>query len=564
MTLTEWFIFFLVIQAIHFAGTWRLYEKAGRKRWEAAVPVYNAVVLMQIINRPRWWVILLFIPVVNLIMFPVVWVQTLQAFGKRTTTDAIIGIVTLGFYIYVINYDDKTTYNPERDLKDSTFGSLLFAIVVATLVHTYVMQPFNIPSSSLEKTLLVGDFLFVSKYNFGARTPMTTIAAPMVHDTIPFLRKKSYSAWPQLPSFRFPGLEKPEKNDIVVFNWPADTVTQFFTSTAVGLRKPIDKKSNYVKRCVGTPGDSLSIIDGIVYIDGKELKLSDRAKPQYNHWIYSKDGISSQLLKDNGSTEFIRTFKVSNITTQEQARVVQAYARSVTQNPDNTVIIRTDQRGIPTELIRKYQIGLQEILEPSRLVNLTFDGAEAIRRTQGIDSVVRIIEKRPDTPNKGTFPYTKNWNFDNFGPIYIPQEGKTVAINKETLPFYKKIIGEYEHNDLKVNGDQILINGKPATSYTFQQDYYWMMGDNRNRSEDSRSWGFVPEDHIVGKPVFIWMSLDENESWKNIGKKVRWDRLFTTVGGDGEPVSYFKYFAGLLVLWFLFDYFRKKRRTAKS
>ncbi|RYD93591.1 MAG: signal peptidase I, partial [Sphingobacteriales bacterium] len=285
MDILQWFLFFLAVQVIHFAGTWRLYEKAGRKRWEALVPVYNAIVLMRIIRRSPWWTILLFVPIVNLIMFPVVWVQILKAFGKTSTTDYILGIVTLGLYIFVINYDDKVKYNGEIEATDSTISSLLYAVVVATLVHTYVMQPFTIPTGSLEKTLLIGDFLFVSKFHYGARTPMTTVAAPMVHDAIPFTSIKSYRNWPQLPYFRLPGMEKVEKNDIVVFNWPTDTVLFFGDTKTVGLRKPIDKKSNYVKRCVATPGDSLTLKDGLVYINGKELKLSDRARPQYSYTV---------------------------------------------------------------------------------------------------------------------------------------------------------------------------------------------------------------------------------------------------------------------------------------
>lgn len=568
MTLLQWFIFFLAVQVIHYLGTWKLYQKAGRKSWEAAVPVYNAVVLMRIINRPRWWVILLFIPIVNLIMFPVVWVETLRSFGKNSTMDTILGVVTLGFYIYYINYAEDVKYIHDRSLhaqskSGDTFSSLLFAIVVATIVHTYLIQPFKIPTSSLEKTLLVGDFLFVSKYNYGARVPMTTVAAPMVHDTIPIINKKSYSSWPQLPYFRFPGFEKPEKNDIVVFNWPADTVTKFFDRSAVGLRKPIDKKSNYVKRCVGAPGDTFELKDGVVFINGKELLLSGRAKLQYNHTIYSKTGIPSQLLLDNGSTEFFRTFTLQNLVSNEQLDYLRPYIRSFVQNPDQTVTVTTSEKGIPPALIQKIRIGAQEVLTNTLMANLTLKGAENIRKTTGIDSVVRYITRQPEVVF-GNPTGTKNWNSDNMGPILIPEKGKSIALTTENLPFYKKVIGEYEKNDLKVNGNEIRINGEVANSYTFKQDYFWMMGDNRHRSEDSRYWGFVPEDHIVGKPVFIWMSLDQNEPWSNISKKIRWERLFTTVGGDDQPVSYFKYFLGALAAWFIFDYFRKKKKTAKS
>jgi len=558
MTLLQWFIFFLAVQVVHFLGTWKLYEKAGRKPWEAAVPVYNAMVLMQIINRPRWWTILLFVPIVNLIMFPVIWVQTLRAFGKKSTADLFIGIITLGLYIYVLNYTGTPKYEPEMDRKESTLSSLLFAVVVATIVHTYFIQPFTIPSSSLEKTLLVGDFLFVSKFNYGARTPMTTIAAPMVHDTIPLINKRSYSKWPQLPYFRFPGFQKVEKNDIVVFNWPADTVTKFFDKSAVGLRKPIDKKSNYVKRCVATPGDSFSLKDGIVFINDKELVLSDRAKPQYNHTIYSKAGISGQILKDNGSTEFYRTYIIKNLSSQEQINAVTPYiAASPQHNADGSYTITTTQNGIPLKVIRDFQINAQEVLQNNIVANLTLKGADNIRHTTGVDSVVRYIER---VPGNSVFPYTKPWNQDNMGPILIPQKGKTVELTKETIPLYKKIIGEYEKNDLKVIGDEIRINGQVATNYTFKQDYYWMMGDNRHRSEDSRFWGFVPEDHVVGKPVFIWMSLDQNEPLSN---KIRWERMFTTVGGSGEPVSYFKFFLIALILWFGGSYFWKKKKAAK-
>ena len=252
MSILQWFIFFLVLQVVHYLGTWKLYEKAGRKSWEAAVPVYNSIVLMKIINRPTWWTALLFVPIVNLIMFIVVWVETLRSFGKNTTKDTILGVVSLGFYIYYINYFEDVTYKRDRSLvattkTGDTISSLLFAIVVATMVHSYVLQPFNIPSASLEKSLLIGDFLFVSKFHYGARTPKTAIALPMVHDSIPVIGTKSYLSWPQLPSFRFPGLQAIKRNDIVVFNWPNDTVYKFFDTSKRHIDKPLDKRTNYLK-----------------------------------------------------------------------------------------------------------------------------------------------------------------------------------------------------------------------------------------------------------------------------------------------------------------------------
>jgi len=191
---------------------------------------------------------------------------------------------------------------------------------------------------------------------------------------------------------------------------------------------------------------------------------------------------------------------------------------------------------------------------------LTSAGAERLKNVPGVTAVTRVVEKGIDESNngKGVFPHIHKWNSDNFGPIYIPQQGKTVALNLETLPFYKAIITDYEKNDLKVTGNEIRINGKIATSYTFQQNYYWMMGDNRHNSEDSRYWGYVPENHIVGKPIFIWMSWDSNA--KGL-KKIRWDRLFTTVSGEGQPQSYFKFFLLALVAYFIGEYFWKKRKS---
>ena len=209
MTTFQWFLFFLIVQLIHFLGTFQLYKKAGRKSWEAIIPVYNAIVLMQIIRRPKWWVILLFIPIINLMMFPVVWVETLRSFGKNSSKDTLLGIATLGFYLFLINFDPKTVYNQDRDLSPKTwFGewvnALLFAVIAATLVHNYFIQPYIIPTGSLEKTLLIGDFLFVSKFHYGARTPTSAVSFPMVHDTIPIIKTRSYLKKPQLPFFRLP------------------------------------------------------------------------------------------------------------------------------------------------------------------------------------------------------------------------------------------------------------------------------------------------------------------------------------------------------------------------
>ena len=516
MSVYQWFVFFLLVQIVHFLGTWKLYEAAGRKKWEAAVPVYNAIVLMKIIGRPSWWTILLFMPIINLIIFPVVWVETLRSFGKRSGLDTFLVLITLGLYLYYINYTQKLNYISDRSLSPQnkaadTVSSLLFAIVVATIVHTYFIQPYTIPTSSLEKSLLVGDFLFVSKMNYGARVPMTTVALPMVHDSIPLTKSKSYLTWPQLPYMRMPGIQNIDRTDIVVFNWPVDTVYRFFDTSKRRAYKPVDKKSNYVKRCVGIPGDNLSIKDGIVYIDGKILQLPERAKPQFSYKV---------ALDGKTPIDFESLFKDLDVT---------------------------DPAGFMDQTKR-------DTLFMSALTEV---GAERLKNTPGITAVIKQISQENDN---GVFPHINKWNRDNYGPVYIPENGKTVALTTETLPFYKAIITDYENNDLKVNGSEIRINGEIATTYTFKQNYYFMMGDNRHNSEDSRYWGFVPENHIVGKPIFIWLSIDPNGKGIN---KIRWDRVFTTVSGEGQPQSYFKLFLLGLVLFFVGEYFWKKRKASK-
>ena len=512
METTGWLLLIAFAQVLHGISTWKLYVKAGRKAWEAFVPVYNGIVLMKIINRPKYWILLLFIPVINLFLFPIIWIETLRTFGKKSTLDMLLGVFTLGFYVAYVNYTQEVIYHEKRDLKApnktmDTIGSLSFAIVVATLVHTYFIQPFTIPTSSLEKSLLVGDFLFVSKFNYGARTPMTPIAAPMVHDTLPLIKVKSYAEKPQLPYFRFPALQKIERNDIVVFNWPADTLYHMYKAADKRYDKPIDKKTNYVKRCTAIPGDKIELKGGVVYINGKESILPERAKPQYSYKV-AWDG------KTQVNLDYIK----------QELHITDAFG----QIANDTLLFS----ALPQE------------------------SADRIKNIPGITKIERIIHKEADP---AIFPGSKNWNVDNLGPIYIPEAGKTVSLTKETLPFYKKIISEYEGKELIVTGNEIRIDGKVANSYTFEQDYYWMMGDNRHNSLDSRYWGFVPADHIVGKPIFIWMSIDGiNDGIKSWS--IRWDRLFTTVSGTGQPQSYFKYFLFALAGYFAFDYFRNKKK----
>ena len=525
MNFTEWLIFFLVLQLVHFAGTWKLYQRAGRKPWEAAVPIYNAIVLTQIMKRPKWWVILLFFPIVNQLMFPVFWIETARSFGFNQRKDTILVVLTLGFYLFYINYATETPYKKDRSLKPRTslgewVSAIAFAIIAATMVHTYFMQPYVIPSSSLEKTLLTGDYLFVSKFHYGARAPMTTVAVPMIHDTIPLTKQKSYlfddnyaeretSLWNKLqfPYMRVPGFQKIKRNEIVVFNQPPDTLRNMNDWGDQNPRtpdrnyyKPIDKKLNLVKRCVAIPGDSLEIKAGYIYINGERTILPNRAKPQYN-FIVDTEG---QTLDVKGN------------------------------------------------MLRSYGVREAWVEYGKYVFTMTKEEAKKLEKHSKVKSVVKKLKSKGEI-EINIFPHVPElkWNIDNFGPIYIPKKGATVKLDENSIPFYKRIISEYEGNQLDIIGDNYFINGEKTDSYTFKQDYYWMMGDNRHNSLDARMWGYVPFDHVVGKPVFIWFSKDDKTG------AIRWDRVFTTVSGDGEPVSYLRYFLIVLGLYLLYSFFLK-------
>ena len=564
MTIFQWLIFFFIIQLIHGLGTWKLYKSAGYKPLVSFIPFYNALVLMKIINRPWWWVILLFIPVVNLLILPVIWVETSKTFGKNSNSELVLSILTLGFFLFSINYSKKIKYISGRDVSSKTalgewISSIIFAIILATIVHTYFIQPYIIPTGSLEKTLLVGDFLFVSKFHYGARVPQTAVSFPMVHDTIVGTGIRSYLNKPQIPYLRLPGFEKIKRNEIVTFSWPADTVRKFFVKEK-GVKKPIDKKSNYVKRCVAIPSDTLEIINGLVHINGKISQMPFRAKPIYSYTAHNNKGVSvSKLIKLGIDIE--RKFKISEIT-QQKYNQIQPYIKGILDNnPDNFTVL-TGSKGIPYEIRLKNRIVLTELTDYSRDLLLTKEEATIIRNSNLIDSLVRTF-KTFKSYNTSFFPndIKYNWNEDNFGPIVLPNKGSKVKLNSNNLPLYKKIIREYEKNELTLLDNEIKINGISTKDYTFKQDYYWMMGDNRYRSEDSRSWGFVPEDHIVGKPVFIWMSIEGiNDGFKNW--KIRWERVFTTVNLDGEPKSYRWYF--LFGILCVLGYSEFKKRIKKQ
>jgi signal peptidase I len=275
----------------------------------------------------------------------------------------------------------------------------------------------------------------------------------------------------------------------------------------------------------------------------------------------SNEGVSSNKLKELGIEGFIRKFIIKNLS-QISYEEISNYILSISNTNDNEYLVYTDDSGIPLSIIRENNLIISELIDSSREISLTYEDAFKIENSKVFDTIYRVTQSK-DLSNLNFFPNNKNynWNNDYMGPIYIPKKGDKIDLSLDNLPLYKKIIKDYEFNDIVISNGRIIINNKEQNSYTFKQDYYWMMGDNRYNSEDSRVWGFVPFDHVLGKPVFIWMSIDGLfngiQNWK-----FRWDRIFTTIGLDGEPRSYLPHFIALMVLWQLYVFI--KRRKSKN
>ncbi|WP_106528238.1 signal peptidase I [Chitinophaga niastensis] len=390
-------------------------------------------------------------------------------------------------FIFSKKKDGEVVHRKKSKLREWS-EAVLFAVIAATLIRTFIFEAFVIPSSSMEKTLLVNDFIFVSKISYGPRIPMTPVAWPFMHHTIPFVKINAYSTIVQLPYKRLPGFSSVSRNDVVVFNYPCgDTVLKtsdgedvdYYTNIrSLGysdtkktfptrIIRPVDKRENWIKRCIGISGDSLQIIDGVIYINGAK-GLAPR------HFMARYEVIMPDL------------HQLSEPRMDEL-------------NIDHSVRITMDSTAF--------------------IYNLDADNLDTLRQLGA-----HIKRKIAEGTDIRVFPFDTihhKWNEDNLGPIYIPKKGDTVQLDSLTLPFYQRLIDTYEHNTLKVAGNKIYINNKETTTYTFKLNYYWMMGDNRNESMDSRFWGYVPEDHIVGKAAFIWLSYHKN--------KIRWNRLFSAI-----------------------------------
>lgn len=498
------YIIFIVCALLWHIGLYGMFKKAGIVAWKAFIPVYNTWEMVSVMKLNKVWFFLQLIPVAG--QFITIWItiKFVEHFGRFGFLHHAAAVLVpfvyfpyLGFSanekfagkMVVDNYQKSGT----REWVDAAF----FAIVAATIIRTFVFEAYTIPTPSMEKTLLVNDFLFVSKFSYGPRLPNTPLAMPFVHHTMPITGSKSYLEWIHLPYTRW--MASPVKrNDVVVFNFPVnDTLindeanfgsrtTYYEAVRQLGIERvwqdygdiiitrPVDKRENFIKRCVAIGGDELKIVNGMVYINGKPQDVFPQSERYYK-----------------------------------------------LETPSNTLLDKDQLQSMGIAIHEGEDIGdVRETGLPNvQLVNITNAEKASLHLPNGYSISNFIME-----PDNQLFPYynaNSKWSADNYGPIVIPSKGSTIELTPDNLIRYQRCIEVYEGNTFENNNGQILINGKPATSYTFKMNYYWMMGDNRHNSLDSRYWGFVPEDHIVGKASMIWFSWEGGPRWKRLFSMIR-------------------------------------------
>jgi signal peptidase I len=503
--LTVYLISILIVFLPSF-GLAKMFQKANVPQWKAFIPFYNTWVMQDLAKRPKHWVFWQFIPVIGWFISPGIFIEFSKLFGRFTLGQHTLAALFAPFYFLYLGYSDKVRYiGPEGARLHKKAGwrewvdAAVFAIVAATLIRTFIFEAYTIPSGSMEKTLLINDFLFVSKFSYGPRIPNTPLSIPFVHNYIPGTKMKSYSELIQLPYIRW--FASPVKRgDVVVFNFPAgDTVVNldnyqsahpYYTlireegkgDEELGRRlvlghpeiyplaiHPPDKTDNYIKRCVGVAGDWIRVQNNTVYANDKLEANPPQSLINYVV-VTNTPSLDPEILKEEYNIDF-----------------------------DKDVAQSGQQPGV-------YYMTMTEASRQKMLQN----------------GLARKIEPSPNMDDPSVFPYDTihKWSRDNFGPIWIPKKGSPLTLTDENYPLYERAIRVYEHNQFEKRNGQFILNGSPVTTYTFKMDYYWMMGDNRQGSQDSRFWGFVPEDRIVGKAWLIWFSYEGGP---------RWSRLFRTV-----------------------------------
>ena len=529
-----------------------LLKRAGLNSMLGYIPLVNLVLMLKLTKRPWYCFFVLLCPGINLMLLAVMNVETGIAFGKSKTKDQwMFGVLPWIAFPSLAYKETSLSYLGPRDWtsKKKTMirewsEALLFAVIAASAIRTFFFEAFTIPTPSMEKSMLVGDYLFVSKLSYGPKVPQTPLSVPFLHNALPGGMTNSYSEAMSLPYFRLPGFGSVERLDAVVFNFPhGDTimVDPFYAGhdyysyvrkegivLATGYEKyaanperfnqlarnnfaikklctvcgyernqrapkpmpiggvryrPMDKRENYVKRCIGVPGDNLSIINRQVHIDGQPLQDPEGVMHSYQFQVKSPAALRKIYAEYKVNINDRNSMNDSGATVY-QSSFTAADAAALRSNSD----------------IMKIEVNndtLPESFDPQALF-----------------------------PNSSMAPFN-TWTRDNFGPVHIPSKGETVPLTPENIALYRRVIQNYEGNTLKVVDGKAIINGAAADSYTFKQGYYWMMGDNRHQSADSRYWGFVPEDHIVGKPVFTWFSKEDPNYQESA--ELRWKRMFRFV-----------------------------------
>ena len=512
-----------ILLVLYFVGTifglWFVFKKSGVAPWKAIVPIYNIVVWVKMCGKSWKWYIYFLVPAINVFVFLLLVVETAKVFRRYNFWEQTFAVIFPWVYLPILGLSGKMQYhdpNVEPPAKVSEardwLDAIVFAIVAAVIIRGNIFELYSIPSSSMEKSLLVGDHLLVSKMAYGPRVAMTPLSLPLMHNTVPLTGEKveSYIKWPQLPYHRYPGYTHVKRYDAVVFNFPegdtnlvaspgnqttyyeakrraADPEEEYRAEYRDMMEqgwfvRPLDKKTHYIKRCIGMPGDDLQIIGQKVYIDGKPIETPHDAQTWYA--ILFQQGLDPTALLDKHgvSTEDMQ-YGIGYMYNYNTPYFIVPLSKSVAAKLQNNYAV-VDIKPVP-----EGPYGLKRFLGLSEKPTVLFAGSERY-----------------------------GWTVDDFGPIHIPAKGDVLMLNDSTLPFYSRIIANYENNTLEVKEGKIYINGEQTDSYTCKQNYYWMMGDNRHNSQDSRFWGFVPEDHIVGKARWVLWSRDKDH------KKLRWDR----------------------------------------
>lgn len=487
-------------------GMWGMFKKAGIEPWKALVPFYNTWLIVEKCQIRKYWFWLQLIPIAGqfiTIWITIIFVMHFKRFNLIHHTAAVL--LPFIYFPYLGFSKNEKWFGKEAFDQYKKPGSRewvdagVFAVVAATIIRTFVFEAYVIPTESMEKTLLVNDFLFVNKMSYGPRIPQTPLSFPFVHNTLPFSQTSpSYLKWIQIPYKRLPALTEVKRNDVVVFNFPAgDTIINLpefgskvtyydvLRHTFKGNRQdlfanpeypvivhPMDKTDNYIKRCVGVGGDVLQVRNGELFVNG-----------------------SPAMVPGGSETEYI-------VVTNKQP-----------YDPD----FLKEELGID---VADTKMQMEMLSDSSYRFNLTPEELDKLKKLPNYVSSTRYVDNYVGStfPNdEANFP----WSVDNYGPFRVPAKGDTIHLTNQNIAMYRRLIATYEQNVLEEKDGKFFINGKATNSYVPKYNYYWMMGDNRHRSQDSRSWGFVPETHIVGKASLIWFSWDKGPRWSRIMRSIK-------------------------------------------